>query len=132
MWLRSNSISLEGHGSKIHNVSRCRSAVSNESILKIRKEFFFTEVASVQSISNIVLSEFWLMLLFWMFSSSYTANYFFVKQIIVSNVIFFNTKFEYLHTFFGWERGHQLSTYATAGGWGLENKKVSPKLLAEE
>ena len=29
-----------------------------------------------------------------------------------------NTIFECLYMFFGSERGHQLSTYATGGGWG--------------
>ena len=57
------------------------------------------------------------MLLSWMFISSYTTIYFFVKKFIFSNVyISVNTIFECLYMFFGWGRGHQLSTYATGGG----------------
>ena len=52
-----------------------------------------------------------------MFISSYTTIYFFVKKFIFSNVyISVNTTFECLYMFFGWGRGHQLSTYATGGG----------------
>ena len=48
------------------------------------------------------------------FFSSYTIVYFFVKKFIFSNVyILVNTIIECLFLFFGWERGHQLSTYAT-------------------
>ena len=43
---------------------------------------------------------------------------FFAKKFSFSNIyISVNTIFECLYMFFGWERGHQLSTYATAGGW---------------
>ena len=42
-WLRSSSISLEGYGSKIRKVSRCRAGVSNEPILATRQEFFLTK-----------------------------------------------------------------------------------------
>ena len=55
-------------------VSRWRPAVSNKTILATRQEFFFTNVASVQCITDIVLLDFWLMLLSWMFISSYTQN----------------------------------------------------------
>ena len=37
---------------------------------------------------NIVLFGFWLMLLSWMFISSYTTIYFLVKKFIFSNVYF--------------------------------------------
>ena len=44
--------------------------------------------------------------------------YFFVKKLIFPNVyISVNKIFECLYLFFGWERGHQLSTYSTGGGW---------------
>ena len=92
---------------------------SNENILATRQKFFFRKVAPVQSITDIVLLDFWLMLLSWMFISFYTTIYFFVKKFIFSNVcIFMNTIFESLYIFFGWEREHQLSTYATGGGRG--------------
>ena len=110
---------MDGYVSKIRKVSRCRPAVLNETILATRQEFFFTKVAPVQSITDIVLLDFWLILLAWMFISSYNNIYFFVKKFIFPNVyISLSTIFEYLYMFFGWERGHQLSTYATVGGWG--------------
>ena len=40
---------------KYGKVSRCRPAVSNEAILATRKRFFFTKVAPVQNITDIVL-----------------------------------------------------------------------------
>ena len=48
-------MSLDGYGSKTRKVSRCRPAVSNETILATRQEFILTEVAPVQSITVIVL-----------------------------------------------------------------------------
>ena len=90
---------------------------SNENILATRQKFFFRKVAPVQSITDIVLLDFCLVLPSWMFISFYTTIYFFVKKFIFSNVcIFMNTIFESLYIFFGWEREHQLSTYATGGG----------------
>ena len=54
-----------------------------------------------------------------MFISSYTTIYFFVKKFIFSNIYnSMNMIFECPYIFFGWERGHQLSTYATGGGMG--------------
>ena len=46
MWLRSSSIPLDEHGSKIRKVIRCRPTVSNEIILATRQEFFYTRVLS--------------------------------------------------------------------------------------
>ena len=117
MWLRSSSISLDGYGSKIRKVRRCRLAVSNEIILRTRQEFFFTKVAPVLSINDIVLLDIWLMLLSWMFISSCTTIHFFLKIFIFSNISV-NRIFECLYMFFDWERDHQLSTYATVGGMG--------------
>ena len=48
--MTSNSTSLDGYGSK--------SAVSNESIPATRQEFFFTKVAPVKSMTNIVSFDF--------------------------------------------------------------------------
>ena len=50
-----SSISFDGYGSKIRKVSRCRPAVLNETILATKQEFFYTKVALVQSITDIVL-----------------------------------------------------------------------------
>ena len=57
-----------------------RPAVSNETILVTKQEFFFTNVAPVQSLADIVLLHFWSMLFSWMFISSYSAIHFFVKK----------------------------------------------------
>ena len=46
---------MDGYGSKIRKVSRSRPTVSNETILETKQEFFFTKVAPVQSIIDIVL-----------------------------------------------------------------------------
>ena len=72
-------ISLDVYGSKIRKVSICRATVSNETFLATKQEFFFTKAAPVQSITDIVLLGFWLILLPGMFISSYTTIYFFVK-----------------------------------------------------
>ena len=42
-------------GSKIRKVSRCRPAVSNETILATRQEILFTKAIPVKSITDIVL-----------------------------------------------------------------------------
>ena len=48
-------ISLDGYGSKIRKVSRCRPTVSNETILATKQVSFFTKVAPAQNITDIVL-----------------------------------------------------------------------------
>ena len=117
MTLRSSSISLDEYDSKIRKVSRCRPTVSNETILATGQGFFFTKVAPAQSITDIVLFDFWLMLFSWKFTSSYTTIYFFVKAFIYLNVyISVNTIFECLYMFFGWERGHQLNIWTQLVG----------------
>ena len=56
--MRSGTISLDRHGSKVWEVSRCRPAVSNETFLASRPEFFLTKVATVQLITEIVIFEY--------------------------------------------------------------------------
>ena len=73
-------ISLSRYGSKLRKISRCGPTVSNETILEIKQEFFFTKVAPVQGITEIVQLSFWLALLPLMFVSTYTTIYFFVKN----------------------------------------------------
>ena len=52
-----------------------------------------------------------------MFVSYYTTIYFFIKKLIFFNVyVLVNTVFECRYMFFGWDRGSQLSTYATGRG----------------
>ena len=69
-------------------MSRCRLAVSNETILAARQESFFAKVAPVQSITDIALLHFWLMLPPWMFVSSYFTIYFFVKKFFFEYLSF--------------------------------------------
>ena len=87
----------------------------NETILATKQEFFFTNVALVKSITDIVLLGFWLILLPWMFISSYTTIYFFVKNFFSNVYISVNTIFECSYLSFGWEIGHPLSMYVTRG-----------------
>ena len=111
MWLRSSSISLDGYGFKIRKVSRWRSAASNKTILVTRQEFFFTKVTSADqgNLTDIVLLLFWLILVSWIFISSYIATYFLVKKFIFSNVhISVNTIYECLYTFFWLKKGPSI------------------------
>ena len=96
-------------GSKIRKVRKCRPAVSNETIVA-SGHFFFTEVALVQNITDIALLGFWLMLLPWMFISCYTTI--FLRKQIFQMFIFWWIRFSDVLMFYGWERGHPLSTYA--------------------
>ena len=116
-WLRPRPISLDVYGYKIRKASRCRPVASNETNLATRQEFYLTKVATAQSINGIILLDFSLILLSWMFISSYNTIDFFVKKFIFSNVyVPVNTMFECLDMLFGCERGNQLSTYATGRG----------------
>ena len=117
-------ISLDGYDSKIRKVSRCIHTVSNEIILATKQEFFFTKVAPVQSINDIVLLGFWLILLPVMFHSSYTTIYFFVK-IFFSNVyISVNTILECSCLYFCSDIGYPLSVHVTRGMVGGHPKCV--------
>ena len=95
---------LDSYGSQIQKVSRCRPAISNETILATKHDFFFTKVAPVQCMTDIALLGFWLMLLPYMFISSYTTIYFFVKNFFSNVYILANTIFECPYLLFGWER----------------------------
>ena len=92
MWRRLSTISLDGYGSKIWKVSRCRLAVQYGTILATKQEFFFAKLIPMQSITGIVLLVFLFIFLF--------------QWIRYSNVVI---------CFFGWEIGHSLSTWATEG-----------------
>ena len=70
------------------------------------------------------------MLLSWMIVSSCTIIYFFLNKFIFLNVyISVNTIFECFYMFFGWERGHPLSAYATSGcmKWSPEIRTAAHK-----
>ena len=110
--------------SKIRQVCRCRYAVSNETI-PATMQVFFTKTALVLHITDIVLLDFWLLLLSWMFISSYTTIYFLVKKlfyrIFLSQWMRYSNVFE---CFFIENRGHQLSTYAAGGAMGGGSSKI--------
>ena len=89
--------------------------VSNETILATKQEFFFTKVVPVQSITDIILLGFSLILLPGMFISHYTIIYFFVNNFFSNVYISVNTIFECSYLSFGWEIGHPLSMYVTRG-----------------
>ena len=116
--------SLDGYGSKIRNVRRCRSTVSNETILATKQDFFFTKVSSVQSITDILLLGFWLTLLPWMFILSYTTIYFFINSFFSNVYISVNTIFECSYLFF-WLRNRPsvLNVRRQVGQWrrAIEN-----------
>ena len=103
--MRSRSISLDGYGCKIRKVSSCRPAVSSKTILTTRQEFFFTKLTGF--LINAALLNVYFILHY---------HIFFAKEIYFNVYISLNTIFECLYMFFGWERGHQLRTYATVGG----------------
>ena len=117
-WLTSSSITLDRYDSKIRKVSRCRPTISNENILATRQELFLTKVAPVQSITDIVVLDFWLILLSWMFISSCTNIYFFVNECIFLNVyisvntIFkcrsFLSKLVFTHTVSYWSCSYEI------------------------
>ena len=103
----------------MQKVSRFRSAISNETIL----------VTSLCKRCSLIkhnwhcIIEFWLILLSWMFISSYTTFCFFVKKFIFWNVYnSVNIIFECLYMFFVWEMAHQLSTCASDGGMRSSSK----------
>ena len=113
-------ISFDENGFKIRKVSRCRPTVSNEPTLTTKQEFFFEKVAPVQSITDIVLLGFWLILLPGMFISSYTTICFLAKNFFSSNVyISVNTIFKCFYLSFSCEIGHPLSMYVTRGMEGV-------------
>ena len=89
--------------------------MSNETILATKQEFFFTKVVPVQSITDIILLGFSLILLPGMFISHYTIIYFFVNNFFSNVYISVNTIFECSYLSFGWEIGHPLSIYVTRG-----------------
>ena len=106
---------MDEHSSKIRKVSRCRPTVSNKTILAIKQEFFFTKVAPLQSITDIVLLIFWLLLLHGIF----------LQRISFSNAyISVNMIFECSCLSFGWDIDHPLSIYVTRGIEGSHPKYV--------
>ena len=133
IWLRSGAISLDGYDSKMRKLSRCIPTVSNGTIPATKQEFFFTNVASVQSITDAALFGFWLILLPWMFTlSCLHYHLLFLIKIFFSNVyISVNTIFEYSYLFFVWEVSHPSGTSATGGMKGGHPKCVEVRTGGE-
>ena len=75
--------------------------VSNGTIVATKQEFFFTKVAPVQSITDIILLGFSLILLLGMFISHYTIICFFVNNFFSNVDISVNTIFECSYLSFG-------------------------------
>ena len=116
-------MSLDGYGSKIRKLSRCRPTVSNGTILATKQEFFFTNVAPIQNITDIVLLGFLLILLLYFilhYHLFFRKEFFFFSNVYIS----VNTIFECCYLFFSWEIGHLLSTCATGGMEGGHPKHV--------
>ena len=124
-------ISLDGYGSKIWKVSRCRPTVSNETILATKQEFFFTKVTPVKSITDIVLLGFWLILLPWMFISSYITIYFFVKNAFSFECLYFSKYDIRMFLSFSCEIGHPLGMYITRGMEGSHPECVQVRTGGE-
>ena len=109
-------ISLDRYGSKNRKVSRCRTTVSNETILATEQDIFFTKVAPVQNLADMLLLGFWLILPFRIFISSYTTIYFFAKNFFSNIYISVNTICESSNVFLLRNAvGHSLSMYGTRG-----------------
>ena len=99
--------------------------------MKVVKRFCLQKrMISLRSITSILLLDFGLMLVSWMFTLSYTIIYFYIKKFIFSNVyISVITIFKCLYMFFGWERYHQLNKYVTVRTIHLGQGDFSVKKL---
>ena len=77
----------------------------------------------IQSITDNVLLNFWLMLFCWMFIWFYTTIYFFVKKFMfLNNYISVNTKFECLYMFFWLRNGPSIKYVRYWWGNGESSK----------
>ena len=94
------------------------------------QEFFFTKVAPVQNITDIVLLGFSLIPLPGVFIYYYTIIYFFVKNFFSNIYISVNTIFGCSYLSFGWKLGHPLSMYVTRG-MGEGSSNGSSKMFSE-
>ena len=105
-------ISLHGYGSKIRKKSRCRTTVSNETILATKQELCFRKVGNairntIHAIHN------WHCAIGFLINtapanviSSYITIYFFLKNFSLNVYISVNTTFECSYLPFGWQYVH--------------------------
>ena len=108
--------------SEFNNFEFYSFTASNETIPATKLNFFFTKVALVQSITDIVLLRFSLIILPRMSISYYTIIYFFAKTFFSNVYISVNMIFECSYLSFGWEKGHPSSMYVTRGMKGSHSK----------
>ena len=88
-------ISLDGYDPKVRKVNRCRPTVSNKTILATKQKFCFTKAPPVQSITDIALLGFRLILHPGMFINFILHYHLFFRKEFFSNVyISVNTIFE--------------------------------------
>ena len=121
-WRRPTSISLDVYDSKIWKANRCRPVASSEINLATNQEFYLTKVATIQTINRIVLLDFSLIRIpncLLHAALPFILPFIFDKKFLFSNVyVPVNTISQCLDMLFGWDRGNQLSTYATGRGTG--------------
>ena len=113
-------ISLDGYVSEIQKVSRCRPKVSNETIPATKLEFFFKKVTPV---TDTVILGFWLIILPWMFISSYTTIYFFIK-IFFFKCLYFSEFDIQMFLFAFWLRNRPSIKYVCNWGNGRGSSKT--------
>ena len=111
--------SLDGYVPKTPKVSKYRPTVPNKTILTTKQEFFFTKVAPVQSITDIALLSFWLILLLLNIYFILHYNVFFRKLFFFECSYF--SEYDIRMSFFVfWLRGRLFTKYLR--NWG--NKGV--------
>ena len=114
-------ISLDGYGSKIRKVSRCRPTVSTETILATKQEFFYK--SSPRTKHN------WHCTIGFLFNTDLQNVYFilhylsfFVKIFFLNIYISVNIIFKCTYLSFGWEIGHPCNhpkcVHVLTGGEG--------------
>ena len=94
------NIRVERKNSEFKDIEFHDFTVSNETILATKQEFFFTKVAPVQSITDIILLGFTITAP-GMFISYYIIIYFYVKNFFSDVYISVNTIFECFNLSFG-------------------------------
>ena len=107
-------ISLDGYDPKVRKVNRCRPTVSNKTILATKQKFCFTKAPPVQSITDIALLGFRLILHPGMFINFILHYHLFFRKEFFFEYLYFS-EYDIRMFLFVWEIGHPLSTYATGG-----------------
>ena len=106
---------MDEYGSKIQKVGRWRPTISNETILAIKQEFFFTKAAPVQSITDIAILGFLINTASLNVYFILHYHLFFRKDFFFECLYFSEYDIQIFLLVFGWEMSYPLSTYATGG-----------------